>query len=180
MSFSLSKIALTAARGGTGGTLTGHLPGGPGTHADMLRLALSKLDVDVALTEIVHFLQHDERLPARTRKAVQFLHGLRQQMVHTKTHATHPELFDCPLAPSAPDSAQSPSSVAYSFRDIRSSYGEAFHETFWPVFRAFNCVLPAHAPEAALQATSTSKRTAPPGVSAFMPPADGTAGRAPP
>ena len=34
-----------AARGGTGGTLTGHLPGGPGTHADMLRLALRSVDI---------------------------------------------------------------------------------------------------------------------------------------
>ena len=35
--------------------------------------ALSRLDIDVALAEIVHFLQSDERLPTRTRKAVQFL-----------------------------------------------------------------------------------------------------------
>ena len=47
----------------------------------------------------------------------------------------------------------------------RAAYGDAFSETFWPVFQAFNCVLPAHAPE-----------EAPPGqppaaaLSAFLPP----------
>ena len=30
---------------------------------------------------------------------------------------------------------------------VRKGFGETFHEHFWPVFRAFNCVLPAHAPE---------------------------------
>ena len=45
----------------------------------------SRLDVDVALGEILHFLTTDERLPGRTRKAVQFLHGLREQMVHHDT-----------------------------------------------------------------------------------------------
>ena len=35
-------------------------------HADVLRLALSRLDIDVALGEILHFLTHDERLPGRT------------------------------------------------------------------------------------------------------------------
>ena len=45
----------------------------PGSNADVLRLALSRLDIDVALSEILHFLTSDERLPGRTRKAVQFL-----------------------------------------------------------------------------------------------------------
>jgi len=132
----------------------------------MLRLALSRLDVDVALAEILHFLQSDERLPVRTRKAVHFLHGLRQQMVHQQTHTTHPELFDCPLSASAHDSATAPTSLSYTFRDVRSSYGDTFQNQFWPVFRAFNCVLPAHAPEMAL--LGSSKRPTQ-GMSSFLP-----------
>ena len=34
-----------------------------------------------SMAEIRHFLVHDERLPDRTRRAVQFLDGLRHQMV---------------------------------------------------------------------------------------------------
>jgi len=137
-----------------------HLPGGPGHHTDMLRAALSRLDVDVALTEIVHYLQSDERLPARTRKAVQFLDGLRQRMVHQQTHASHPELFDDPLgaveahATSVEGGSGSPTSVAYTFRGVRQSFGDDFNEQFWPVFRAFNCILPAHAPETASKGAS--------------------------
>ena len=59
--------------------------------------AYSRLDVDVALNELLHFLQSDERLPLRTRQAVQFLHGLRQQMVYKNVHNTRPDLFDYPL-----------------------------------------------------------------------------------
>jgi len=124
-----------------GGAAQGTPPtdGGPGTNADMLRLALSRLDVDVALQEILTFLQSDERLPGRTRKAVQFLHGLRQQMVYAQAHVHHPEHFDCPLA--------SACNSEYTFREVRKGYGDAFQEQFWPIFQAFNCVLPAHSPE---------------------------------
>ena len=113
--------------------------GGPGTTADVLRVALSKLDVDVALSEIVHFLTHDERLPSRTRKAVQFLHGLREQMVQGEAHKSKPELFDCPFA--------SKSIIDYTFKEIRMRYGDSFPDTFWPVFQAFNCMLPAPDPQ---------------------------------
>ena len=144
--------------------------GGSWTDADVLRLALSKLDVDVALGEIVHFLTNDERLPGRTRKAVQFLHGLRNVMVQSETQKSNPELFDCPFTAAAVES--------YTFKEVRQRYGDSFRDKFWPVFQArrppprarlcppphavrhslmvvalachpqaFNCVLPAHAPE---------------------------------
>ena len=125
----------------------------------------SKLDVDVALTEILQFLQSDERLPTRTRKAVQFLNGLRQQMVHAQTHASHPELFDCPLSAAAHDTAIAPIAAVYTLADVRRSFGDGFQERFWPIFRAFNCVLPAHAPEMAL--FGGSKRTS--GISSMLP-----------
>ena len=132
--------------------------GGPGTNADVLRLALSKLDVDVALNEIVYFLTNDERLPGRTRKAVQFLNGLREQMVQHETQASNPELFDCPFAQAAVKN--------YTFREVRQCYGEGFRDKFWPVFQAFNCVLPAHAPEEDEAGQSDAGS-----VSAFLPPA---------
>ena len=97
------------------------------------------MDVDSALGEILHFLTHDERLPGRTRKAVQFLHGLREQMVLHDTQKSNPELFDCPLHAAQP--------ASYTFREVRQAYGDSFKDKFWPVFQAFNCVLPAHAPE---------------------------------
>lgn len=125
----------------------------------------SKLDVDVALTEILQFLQSDERLPTRTRKAVQFLNGLRQQMVHAQTHASHPELFDCPLSAAAHDTAIAPIAAVYTLADVRRSFGDGFQERFWPIFRAFNCVLPAHAPEMAL--FGGSKRTS--GIGSMLP-----------
>ena len=145
-----------------------------------MRVRGSRLDVDVALTEIVQFLQTDERLPVRTRKAVQFMHGLRQKMVHQQKHASHPELFDCPLSAAAAKAAASkasaeseakggagsPTSVAYTFGDVRSSYGDAFQEHFWPVFGAFNCMLPAHAPEPDAKAAGGKAA----GVSSMMPP----------
>jgi hypothetical protein len=121
--------------------------------------------VDVALTEILQFLQSDERLPTRTRKAVQFLNGLRQQMVHAQTHASHPELFDCPLSAAAHDTAIAPIAAVYTLADVRRSFGDGFQERFWPIFRAFNCVLPAHAPEMAL--FGGSKRTS--GISSMLP-----------
>ena len=142
--------------------------------SQMAMAVCSKLDVDVALSEILQFLQSDERLPTRTRKAVQFLNGLRQQMVHAQTHASHPELFDCPLSAAAHDSAIAPiaatlhsSSIAsvYTLADVRRSFGDGFQERFWPIFRAFNCVLPAHAPEMAL--FGGSKRTA--GIGSMLP-----------
>ena len=101
----------------------------------------SKLDVDVALSEIVHFLAHDERLPGRTRRAVQFLAGLREQMVTTRAHTKTPELFDCPFTQQNVET--------YTFKEVRQRFGEQFRDKFWPVFQAFNCVLPAHAPEEA-------------------------------
>ena len=63
-----------------------------------VRLALERASVDVALVEILHFLERDERLPGRTRKAVQFLDGLRQLMLLSRKDESHPEYFDCPLA----------------------------------------------------------------------------------
>lgn len=89
--------------------------------------ARSRLDVDVALGEIVHFLTHDERLPGRTRKAVQFLHGLREQMVLADTHHANPELFDCPFTAASVEQ--------YTFKEVRQQYGEAFRDKFWPVFQ---------------------------------------------
>ena len=91
------------------------------------RIARSRLDVDVALGEIVHFLTHDERLPGRTRKAVQFLHGLREQMVQTDTQKSNPELFDCPFTAASVEQ--------YTFKEVRQRYGESFSDKFWPVFQ---------------------------------------------
>ena len=85
-----------------------------GTNADVLRLALSRLDIDVALGEILHFLTNDDRLPGRTRKAVQFLHGLREQMVLAEAQKSNPELFDCPLASKAVET--------YTFAEVRQRY----------------------------------------------------------
>jgi hypothetical protein len=96
----------------------------------------SRLDVDVALGEIVHFLTHDERLPGRTRKAVQFLHGLREQMVTQQTQVTHPELFDCPFTAAAVES--------YTFREVRQRYGDSFSDKFWPVFQVTLALTPSH------------------------------------
>ena len=110
-----------------------------GTNADVLRLALSRLDIDVALGEILHFLTNDDRLPGRTRKAVQFLHGLREQMVLAEAQKSNPELFDCPFTTKKVES--------YTFKEVKQQYGDDFRDKFWPVFQAFNCVLPAHAPE---------------------------------
>lgn len=118
----------------------------------------SKLDVDVALSEIVYFLTNDERLPGRTRKAVQFLHGLREQMVQKDTQKSNPELFDCPFTQARIQN--------YTFKEVRQSYGEGFRDKFWPVFQAFNCVLPAHAPEEDEASQSDTGS-----VSAFIPPA---------
>ena len=88
----------------------------------------SRLDVDVALGEIVHFLTHDERLPGRTRKAVQFLHGLRAQMVSAETQKSNPELFDCPFTANSVEQ--------YTFKEVRQRFGgETFQEKFWPVFQ---------------------------------------------
>ena len=84
------------------------------------------MDVDVALGEIVHFLTHDERLPNRTRKAVQFLHGLREQMVQADAHKAKPELFDCPFVAHGVE--------AYTFKEVRQQFGDGFRDKFWPVF----------------------------------------------
>ena len=99
----------------------------------------SRLDVDVALGEIVHFLTHDERLPGRTRKAVQFLHGLREQMVQHDTQKTNPELFDCPFTAASVEQ--------YTFKEVRQQYGDSFRDKFWPVFQvhAVNAVACANA-----------------------------------
>ena len=91
------------------------------------------------LSEIRHFLQHDERLPQRTRYAVQFLDGLRQQMSLANKDVSHPEYFECPFG--ATDIQQ------YSFREVRTKFGDQFRERFWPMFQLFNCVLPTRAPE---------------------------------
>ena len=131
--------AAASGSGGGGGGAVSDWAGGTGTTADVLRLALGKLDIDVALAEILYFLTHDERLPGRTRKAVQFLHGLRECMVQGEAHKSKPELFDCPLASNAV--------TDYTFKEVRQRYGDKFRDTFWPVFQAFNCVLPSHAPE---------------------------------
>lgn len=32
-------------------------------------------------------------------------------------------------------------------RQVRGKFGEQFKARFWPIFQAFNTVLPAHAPE---------------------------------
>ena len=114
--------------------------------------------MDVALSEIVYFLTNDERLPGRTRKAVQFLHGLREQMVQKDTQKSNPELFDCPFTQAHIQN--------YTFKEVRQSYGEGFRDKCWPVFQAFNCVLPAHAPEEDEASQSDTGS-----VSAFIPPA---------
>ena len=51
----------------------------------------------MALTEVLHFLQSDERLPGQSRLAVQFCNGLRTQMVYKKMHTKRPDLFECPV-----------------------------------------------------------------------------------
>lgn len=89
--------------------------------------ARSRLDVDVALGEILHFLTNDERLPGRTRKAVQFLHGLREQMVQHDTQKSNPELFDCPFSAASVEQ--------YTFKEVRTCYGDDFGAKFWPVFQ---------------------------------------------
>ena len=60
-------------------------------------------------------------------------------MVQQETHTSNPELFDCPFSAAAVES--------YTFKEVRQRYGDSFRDKFWPVFQAFNCVLPAHAPE---------------------------------
>ena len=84
-----------------------------------LRSALEKASVGVALSEIRHFLAHDPRLPTRTRKAVQFLDGLRGQMVVAGKEQSHPEFFACPFAATQVQS--------YTFREVRQRFGDQ-----WP------------------------------------------------
>ena len=91
------------------------------------------------LTEILHFLQHDQRLPAKTCHAVQFLDGLRREMTKAQKEETHPQLFDCPFV--ATNVRQ------YTFQEVRQKFGDQFKDKFWPVFQGFNCVLPVLAPE---------------------------------
>lgn len=139
----------------------------PRTHALHPR---SNLDVDVALNEVLHFLTNDERLPGRTRKTVQFLNGLREQMVLSETHKAHPELFECPLArkvhPGEASQADTREAL-YTFKEVRQGYGESFSEHFWPLFGAFNTLLPAHAPED----DEGDDEAGTDGLSAFLPPA---------
>ena len=35
-----------------------------------------------------------------------------------------------------------------TLQEVRERFGASFDQIFWPVFKAFNCLLPAHAPEA--------------------------------
>ena len=107
--------------------------------AEGVRSALEKASVGVALSEIRHFLAHDPRLPTRTRKAVQFLDGLRGQMVVAGKEQSHPEFFACPFAATQVQS--------YTFREVRQRFGDQFKEKFWPIFQAFNTLFPVLAPE---------------------------------
>lgn len=109
------------------------------SEAEALRRALDRAAVSTALAEIRHFLQHDPRLPAKTRNAVQFLDGLRGQMVQAQKEVSHPQYFDCPFV--ATDVRH------YTFKEVRQKFGEQFQDKFWPIFQAFNCLLPVLAPE---------------------------------
>ena len=60
-------------------------------------------------------------------------------MARAQKEETHPEFFECPFV--ATNVRQ------YTFREVRQKFGDQFKQRFWPVFQAFNCVLPAHAPE---------------------------------
>ena len=110
-----------------------------GGEAEALRRDLERASVHTALTEITHFLQTDPRLPAKTRRAVQFLDGLRREMARAQKEETHPEFFECPFV--ATNVRQ------YTFREVRQKFGDQFKQRFWPVFQAFNCLLPVLAPE---------------------------------
>ena len=52
---------------------------------------------------------------------------------------SHPQYFDCPFV--ATDVRQ------YTFKEVRQKFGEQFKDKFWPIFQAFNCLLPVLAPE---------------------------------
>lgn len=130
-----------ASRGGGGGSL-----GSPGAfdeavagEAEAVRSALDKAAVSTALAEIRHFLRSDPRLPAKTRHAAQFLDGLRGEMVRAHKEESHPQYFDCPFV--AADVRQ------YTFKEVRQQFGAQFKDKFWPIFQAFNSLLPALAPE---------------------------------
>ena len=114
--------------------------GQPVTGVGALRQAMATSGVEEVLAEIRHFLQHDQRLPERTRCAVQFFDGLRQQMIVAKKDETQPEYFQDPFE--ASDVRQ------YTFREVRSKLGDGFRDKFWPMFQMYNSCIPVHAPEA--------------------------------
>ena len=76
------------------------------------------VEAKTALAEIRHFLRSDPRLPAKTRHAVQFLDGLRGEMVLAHKEASHPQYFDCPFV--ATDVRQ------YTFKEVRQKFGDEF------------------------------------------------------
>ena len=114
--------------------------GQPVSGVGALRQAMATSGVEEVLCEIRHFLQHDQRLPDRTRYAVQFFDGLRQQMIIAKKDETSPEYFRDPFE--ASDIQQ------YTFREVRSKLGDGFRERFWPMFQMYHACIPVHAPEA--------------------------------
>ena len=70
---------------------------------------------------------------------MQFLDGLRGQMVVAGKEQSHPEFFACPFAATQVQS--------YTFREVPQRFGDQFKEKFWPIFQAFNTLFPVLAPE---------------------------------
>ena len=60
-------------------------------------------------------------------------------MAKAQTEETHPQFFDCPFV--------STNVRQYTFKEVRQKFGDQFKDKFWPIFQAFNCLLPALAPE---------------------------------
>jgi hypothetical protein len=108
----------------------GPLGGEPLSGVGALRQAMATSDAEDVLCEIRHFLGHDQRLPERTRLAVQFLDGLRQEMIVAKKDETSPEFFRDPFE--ASDIQQ------YTFREVREKLGDGFRDKFWPMFQMYN------------------------------------------
>ena len=90
--------------------------------------------VGVALDEIRHFLAHDPRLPTRTRKAVQFLDGLRGQMVVAGKEQEAPRVLRVPVRGDAGAELHLPRGAPALRRPVQGA--------FWPIFQAFNTLFP--------------------------------------
>jgi len=61
-------------------------------------------------------------------------------MLRARKDLSHPQYFACPFGLR--------NVQEFKLTEVREKFGDDFNAQFWPLFGAFNCLLPAHAPEA--------------------------------